>query len=170
MIAKDYIQTPPFASDLYGAQDGDPILQDMGSVDLSSREGRAVTYPNVFQTRLEPFSLADPNHPKGSGTLKILTLHLIDPNRRSMSTSMVPCQRRDWWAEAVRHSCPVLWRLPREIYDRIITLVDGESSYPIGDEEGRKIRDAFKAERKEALRLHNKAMEEYLYWDLEVEE
>ena len=161
-LAKDCISSPPWATDIYGAQDGDPILQELGAVAL--REGRVVTYPNTFQTRLNSFSLADPAQ---SGHLKMMILHLIDPNRRTLSTAMVPVQRRDWWAEEVRNRCAPLWRLPREIFERIVGFVD---DYPIGEQEGEEIRKDFKKERAEALKRHSKAMEEYLTWDLEIHE
>jgi len=51
-----------------------------------------------------------------------MIVHLIDPNRRVMSTSNVPCQRRDWWAHEIRRITPVLWRLPFEIFDQIIDV------------------------------------------------
>ena len=63
------------------------------------REGRAVVYHNTFQTRLNSFELADASKP---GYYQILTLHLLDPSRRDVSTVMVPCHRRDWWALEIR--------------------------------------------------------------------
>lgn len=56
------------------------------------------------------------------GHCKFLTLHLIDPRRPIISTAMVPCQRRDWWAEELRRTVGVLSRLPQEIFDRIIEV------------------------------------------------
>ena len=67
----------------------DPPNQKIGGVNLW--EGRVVVFPNTFQTKMNPFSIADPSRPCH---LRILTLHLVDPNRRAMSTAMVPCQRR----------------------------------------------------------------------------
>lgn len=93
-----------------------------------------------------------------------MTLHLIDPNRRIMSTAMIPCQRRDWWAEAVRHSCPALYRLPLEIFTHIIASM-GEDTYPISMAEGERIRKEFVAEREEFCRKHTEAMEGYEEWD-----
>ena len=157
-LARGYIPTPPFAPEIYGAEDGDPAIQTLGSVIL--REGRVVVFPNTFQTKLSPFGLADPSKP---GNLSILTLHLIDPNRRIMSTSMVPCQRRDWWADAVRKACPRLWRLPNEVWERIVDSVD---DWPLTMEEGMKMRREFVEEREEFRRQHTESMEKYLPWDL----
>ena len=161
-LAKGYIQEPPFAPEIYGAQSGDPVLQHMGDIEL--REGRVVTYPNIFQTRLLPFELEDPDQ---GGHVTLLTMHLIDPNRRMMSTAMVPCQRKDWWADEIRRQNAPIYRLPAEVWGRIVDMVDG---YPICmDEAGRISRD-FREERAEFQKKHTKAMEDYLEWDLELDD
>ena len=159
VIAKDYIQEPPWAPEIYGARHGDPVIQHMGDINL--REARLLTYPNTFQTRLMPFELLDKSKP---GHLKLLIVHLIDPQRRMMSTSMVPPQRRDWWAEEVRRRNAKLWRLPAEIWDRIVESVE---DYPIGMEEGEAIRQDFMAERAEYQRKHTEAMMNHGQWDLD---
>lgn len=132
--------------------------------DITLRERRLITYPNTFQTRLLPFHLDDKSK---SGHFTFMALHLIDPNRRAMSSAMVPVQRRDWWASEVRMSCPSLWRLPREVFERIIELMDG---YPLSLEEGYEIREEFKKEREMFREKHTKAMEDYLTWDLDWED
>ena len=157
-LARGYITSPPYAPEIYGAEDGDPVIQRIGDVVL--REGRTVVYPNTFQTRLNSFGLADASKP---GHCRILTLHLLDPNRRNMSTAMVPCQRRDWWARKIRQCSPRMRRLPMEIFDKIIGMVDG---YPLSLEEARKIRTRFVEEREEYGKQHTKSMEAYLGWDL----
>ena len=159
LLAKDYIQEPPWAPEMYGARHGDPIIQHMGDIHL--REGRVITYPNSFQTRLMPFELMDKNQP---GYVKLLILHLIDPQRRMMSTSMVPPQRRDWWAKEVRRKNARLWRLPMEIWDRIVNSVE---DYPVGLEEGKAIRQEFMAERAHYQKNHTEAMLDYGQWDLD---
>lgn len=159
IAAKGSIHNPPFLPQIYGARDGDPIIQTLGTVIM--RENRVVAWPNVFQTRLNAFKLDDASRP---GHYKMLTVHLIDPNRRIMSTSMVPCQRRDWWAEAVRKSCAVLWRLPCELFSAILENVD-EGAYPISVEEGERMRAELKEEREQFRRKHTEAMEGYEEWD-----
>ncbi|KAL8715363.1 MAG: hypothetical protein Q9220_000696 [cf. Caloplaca sp. 1 TL-2023] len=155
--AKGSIFTPPFLPEIYGAKHGDPAIQTLGNVTL--REGRVIAWPNTFQTQLLPFSLDDQSRP---GHCRALTLHLIDPNRRIMSTSMVPCQRGDWWAHAIRSSVPVFWRLPTELFNKIIDSLD---QYPISMEEGLRIRDDFRSERQQFRDRHTQAMEEYEQWD-----
>lgn len=118
-------------------------------------------FPNVFQTRIAPFDLEDTAKP---GHMRLLMLHLIDPNRRAMSTGMVPCQRRDWWAHDIRTSYPRFWRLPREVFDLII---DNVEDWPISMEEGEKTRKEFLEERKEFRVRHTSAMEGYQQWDFD---
>ena len=158
-IAKDYIQEAPWAPEIYGARHGDAAIQHLGDIHL--REARLVTYPNIFQTRLMPFELLDKSK---AGHVKLLIVHLIDPQRRIMSTSMVPPQRRDWWAEEVRRTNARLWRLPTEIWDRIVESVE---DYPIGMEEGEAIRREFMNERAGYQRKHTEAMMDHGQWDLE---
>ncbi|KAL8896857.1 MAG: hypothetical protein Q9192_002865 [Flavoplaca navasiana] len=97
----------------------------------------------VFQTKINPVKL---RHPGKAGHLKILIVHLIDPNRRIMSTSMVPCQRRDWWAREVRQKVPAMRRLPVEIFDNIIHMVDG---FPVSSFYAERMREEMLEERAE---------------------
>lgn len=157
MAARGAVLTPPYLPEIYGVKHGDPAIQTMGHIVF--REGRVVAWPNTFQTRLLPFSLDDRSKP---GHCRILTLHLVDPNRRIMSTGMVPCQRRDWWASSIRTSIPVLWRLPEEIFNIIVNKVD---QYPISMEEGLRMQDNFQVERRGFRERHTQAMEEYDEWD-----
>ncbi len=152
--ATDYIRSPPWAPEIYGARSSDPVIQHMGDVTLS--ENRLITYPNTFQTRLLPFELIDKSKP---GHVKLLILHLIDPNRRMMSTSMVPPQRRDWWAQEIRAGNTRFSRLPGEVWDMIVEMVD---EYPIGMEEGKALRQEFKTENARATEKHTRAMMDYL--------
>lgn len=78
-----------------GFGNGGECLQNYGSVE--TREGRLLAFPNVFQHRVSPFSLADPTKP---GHRRFIALWLIDPHLRIISTANVPPQRLDWWAEA----------------------------------------------------------------------
>ena len=118
-----------------------------------------IVFPNVFQTRIAPFGLEDTARP---GHLRLLMLHLIDPNRRAMSTGKVPCQRRDWWAHDIRTSCARFWRLPREVFDLIVENV---GDWPISMEEGEKTKKEFLEEREEFRARHTFAMEGYQQWD-----
>lgn len=63
-------------------------------IDVECRQGRLLTFPNIFQHRVQPFSLRDPSKP---GHRKILALFLVDPAITVISTGNVPPQRADWW-------------------------------------------------------------------------
>ncbi|KAL9100973.1 MAG: hypothetical protein Q9163_003715 [Psora crenata] len=157
IAAKGEVNTPPFLPEIYNARHGDPTVQTLGDVHL--RDGRVIVWPNVFQTRLNSFKLDDPSRP---GHCKVVFLHLVDPNRRILSSSSVPCQRHDWWAEAVRGNCAKMWRLPKEIFGEIIGLVD---EYPIAAEEAERIRQDFIHEREAFHEKHTKALESFEEWD-----
>ncbi|KAL8874896.1 MAG: hypothetical protein Q9198_006673, partial [Flavoplaca austrocitrina] len=134
-------KTTKATEDVYGVEDLQSAVQEHGSVVI--REGRVISFPNVFQTRINAVKLRDPGK---AGHLKLFIVHLIDPNRRIMSTSMVPCQRRDWWAREIRQKVPVMRRLPLEIFDNIIHMVDG---FPISASDAEKMREEMLEERAE---------------------
>ena len=159
-FADGEINPPVFTPELYGVEDGAPLIQQLGSVAL--REGRLIVFPNTFQTKLKLFQLADESQP---GFCRIAMVHLLDPNRRNMSTKLVPCQRRDWWAEELRQTCPRFRNLPVEIFDRIVEAIGG-GDFPISMVEARKIRDEFIRERAEFCRRHTNAMLTYGEWEL----
>ena len=77
---------------------------------------------------------------------------------------MVPCQRRGWWAELIRKSCPVFYRLPREVFDKIIGSIYNEG-FPISMERGKEIRKDFEDEREMFRKNNTEAMEGYEEWD-----
>lgn len=57
-----------------------------------------------------------------AGHVELLTIHLIDPHRRVISTRMVPPQRRDWWTDELRETVVVFKGLPPEVFDMIIDV------------------------------------------------
>lgn len=126
-LARGYITSPPYATEIYGADDGDSVIQGIGDVVFT--EGRTVGYPNTLQTRLNGFGLADGYK---SEHCRILTFLILDPKRRDMSTAMDPCQRRDWWSRRIRQRSPRMRRLPTGVLDKFISMVDG---YPLSPEE-----------------------------------
>ncbi|KAM4065941.1 WD40 repeat 2 [Hirsutella rhossiliensis] len=120
----------------FAIRSGLGTLQDVGSV--LTRPGRAIFFPNLFQHRVEPFSLADRTRP---GHRKILALFLVDPAISVISTANVPPQQRDWWpgAEQVRKDS----RLPAEVREMIVQNVD----VCMGDPEAKRIREQLMVER-----------------------
>ncbi|KAI4277767.1 MAG: hypothetical protein LQ337_001525 [Flavoplaca oasis] len=133
--------TTKATENVYGVEDLQPAVQEHGSVVI--REGRVISFPNVFQTRINAVKLRERGK---AGHLKMFIVHLIDPNRRIMSTSMVLCQRRDWWAREIRQKVPMLRRLPVEIFDNIVDMVDG---FPVSSSDAEKMREEMLEERAE---------------------
>jgi len=98
-------------------------IENLGSV--ACTEGRLLTFPNLLQHRVEPFSLADPTKP---GHRKILALFLVDPNIRIISTANVPPQQKSWWSEIVIKDFAKrgtkLGTLSPEIQEKVFESVD----------------------------------------------
>jgi hypothetical protein len=130
--------------DVYGCDADGPSVQNIGTVTCS--EGRLLTFPNVLQHQVRPFSLVDKTKP---GHRKILALFLVDPGIRVISTSNVPPQQRDWWAEEVdrqtESSERTIGGLSRELKDKIFEDVD---EFPISMAEAKDLRLELMEERK----------------------
>ncbi|KAF8638672.1 hypothetical protein AX17_002033 [Amanita inopinata Kibby_2008] len=126
--------------DVFGCESWGPAVQDIGTVD--TKEGRLLTFPNILQHQVQKFQLADPTKP---GHRKILALFLVDPNIRIISTANVPCQRLDWWREAVREKNTGMERLPLEVKDQVYEKV---VDFPISMEEAKELRLELMEERK----------------------
>lgn len=131
---------------VFGCEQNGPAVQEIGSV--ACTEGRLLTFPNIMQHRVAPFSLADPSIP---GHRKILALFLVDPGIRIISTANVPPQQRDWWAEAILHDfgkhqhSGAFGKLSPEISEKVFESVE---DFPIGMDEAKKIRLKLMEERK----------------------
>jgi Protein of unknown function (DUF4246) len=136
---------------VFGCQNYDSSVQYIG--DVTAKEGRVVTFPNVFQHRVQPFELDDPGKP---GHRKILALFLVDPHIRIISSANVPTQRKDWWAEKIRLS-GIFPRLPAEIHQEVMSHVDG---FPISLEEAKSLRLELMEERKAFVARHDEKISE----------
>ncbi|KAM3424135.1 hypothetical protein BST61_g11319 [Cercospora zeina] len=124
---------------VYGAYNDTAAVQDLGRVNTS--EGRLLTFPNVFQHRVEPFELADKSQP---GHRKILALFLVDPHLRIPSTAHVPPQQKDWWRGLV-YGLDRVANLPPELAEQV---VESTGDLPFEVEEAKKIRLDLMEERK----------------------
>lgn len=114
--------------------------QEVGSV--LTRPGRALFFPNVYQHRVSPFSLADP---KKSGHRKILALFLVDPAIPIISTANVPPQQEDWWSRVTGLSvADLIGVLPAELQNMVVENID----FPISEVEAKEMRDELIKERK----------------------
>ena len=79
----------------------------------------------------------------------------MDPHQTIISTSNVPCQQRDWWADQIRDIGP-LGSIPPEITNHIISLVDG---FPVSMEVAKEQRLELMEERKNFLAEHQEDFE-----------
>ncbi|OTA98836.1 hypothetical protein M426DRAFT_17054 [Hypoxylon sp. CI-4A] len=114
--------------------EGDEELSYDKPGSVVARTGRMVAFPNAFHYQEKPFRLQDPTRP---GHQKVLAMFLVDPSVRILSTSVVPPQRKDWWAREVRKIVPFS-KIPQEIFDIIIDFVEG---FPMSWEQALKIRN-----------------------------
>jgi hypothetical protein len=128
------------------------ITQLLGSVE--TRQGRLLTFPNILQHRVAPFSLADRSKP---GHRKILAFFLVDPHLSIISSANVPPQQEDWWTERQELVSRLLGeRLPPELQD----MVKGEfDAYPITMEEAKGYRKELMEERSTRLEEQNEKFE-----------
>ncbi|PGH23321.1 hypothetical protein AJ80_02573 [Polytolypa hystricis UAMH7299] len=117
--------------EIYGRTNLDPIVQDIGGVEC--KQGRLLTFPNIFQHRVEPFGLKDTTKP---GHRKILALFLVDPNIRVISMANIPTQREDWWEEQIPWD-DVLGRLPPEMQLEVLSY---PKYFPISMDEAKEFR------------------------------
>jgi hypothetical protein len=137
--------------DVFGCSNYESSIQYIG--DVIAKEGRVVTFPNVFQHQVQPFELEDNTKP---GHRKILALFLVDPHIRIISSANVPTQQKDWWAEEMR-SLGIFSQLPAEIYQEVIHHVDG---FPIPLADAKALRLELMGERKAFVVKHDKKCSE----------
>jgi hypothetical protein len=92
------------------------LNQFLGS--FEAQEGRSIVFPNIYQHKVEPFSLLDPAKP---GRRTIVAFFLCDPSQRIHSTADIPPQRADWLREELscESTTSPLLRLPLELKDKI---------------------------------------------------
>lgn len=76
---------------VYGLEDGESTVQTVGKI--RAPLGRVIIIPATLQHRVNRCELIDKTKP---GCVKVLSLFLVDPNLRIISTANVPPQRLDW--------------------------------------------------------------------------
>ncbi|KAL3774384.1 hypothetical protein ACHAW5_007944 [Stephanodiscus triporus] len=74
------------------------LHQELGAINTNC--GRILAFPNVFQHRVQPFTLVDKER---SGHRNILAFFLCDPAAKIESSATILPLRRDWWS--MEHSC-----------------------------------------------------------------
>lgn len=86
---------------------------------------RCIAFPNSYQHRVSPFELVEKSKP---GYRKVLALFLVDPERRRVSTRVVPPQQREWRTADIAANRALkdgLGKLAPEIVDRIGSMAGG---------------------------------------------
>ncbi|QRD82220.1 hypothetical protein F9C07_2277506 [Aspergillus flavus] len=147
-----------FLQQVYGfgpevsSRDDTQVTQDLGSV--VCQEGRLLTFPNILQHRVSPFSLTDRSKP---GHRKILALFLVDPHMRIISSANIPPQQEDWGKEKRELVTGMLsQRLPVELQD----MVSEDILYPsISLEEAKVYRKELMQERSATTSEQNQQFE-----------
>ncbi|KDQ16766.1 hypothetical protein BOTBODRAFT_106669 [Botryobasidium botryosum FD-172 SS1] len=79
---------------------------------IVTKGGRCIAFPNIYEHQVQPFDLVDKNKP---GHQKIVTLFLIDPTRKIISTTDVPPQHREDYCNLLMRA-PTVQRLPPELH------------------------------------------------------
>lgn len=67
---------------IYGLRDTESLVNNLGSVETFG--GRCIAFPNLFQHKVEPFTLLDPSKP---GFRRILVFFIINPDTTIPSTA-----------------------------------------------------------------------------------
>ncbi|KAK0373968.1 hypothetical protein CLIM01_08662 [Colletotrichum limetticola] len=125
--------------EIFGLRHKTPSLQKIGSATM--REGLVLVCPNVMQQKESAFQLKDPTQP---GHRKVLTLYLVDPRVKILSTANVPPQQADWWAAEFTSREGQMKGLPKEVVEMVVENV---TDFPIPKQEARNMRDELLLER-----------------------
>jgi hypothetical protein len=133
--------------EVFGCEQNGSSVQYVG--DIVAKEGRLLTFPNVFQHRVLPFELIDKSK---VGHRKILALFLVDPHIRIISSANVPCQQREWWGQEIVER-GLIPKLPGEIVNEVIRAV---TDFPMGIEEAKELRLELMEERKGFAKVQDK--------------
>jgi hypothetical protein len=134
--------------EVYGLRDEGPLNQTLGSV--VTREGRCITFPNIYQHRVAPFSLSDPSR---AGVRKILVFFLVDPAVSILSTASVAPQQAHHFAHQLA-TIPYFAQLPYELRAQIASKCD----WLMTQRQAREHRDKLMRERKYLVEQNTREM------------
>jgi hypothetical protein len=139
----------------FASRNGSKVTQLLGSVE--TRQGRLLTFANVVEHRVAPFSLSDPSKP---GHRKILVFYLVDPRLSIISSANVPPQQEDWARERLGLVNRLLGeKLPPELQDVVKEDFDFDP-VPITMEEAKQYRKELLEERLAMLEEYWKVLKE----------
>ncbi|KAJ6013642.1 hypothetical protein N7540_008233, partial [Penicillium herquei] len=147
-----------FLQKIYGLTDTDPYDETQATQNLGSvvcRQGRLLTFPNVIQHCVSPFSLEDRSKP---GHRKILALFLVDPHLKIISTANIPPQQEDWGKEKTHLVGGMLSsRLPAELQHMVHN--EGILQPLMSTEEAKRLRLELMEERSISSQAQNEEFE-----------
>ena len=109
---------------------------------MITKTHRCVTFPNLYQHRVQPFQLEDPTKP---GHRKILVFFLVDPTQRILSATDVAPQQREWITEAMGNAGQNsgFAKLPIEL----LTMISQENDVAMTRLEAEEYREELMSER-----------------------
>ncbi|KAF4220993.1 hypothetical protein CNMCM8980_002871 [Aspergillus fumigatiaffinis] len=119
---------------VYGLEDGESTAQTVGNI--KAPVGRVIIVPATLQHRVNRCELVDKSRP---GCVKVLSLFLVDPNIRIISTANVPPQRLDWTFDGVDPQ--ELEGLDQMLQQLTIRFSERKDTLPISLTEARKFHD-----------------------------
>ncbi|KAL1640291.1 hypothetical protein SLS58_007107 [Diplodia intermedia] len=146
------------AQQVLGMINGDKAYQNLGYA--PNFGGRMIAYPNVLQTRATGVYLDDEDKP---GHCKMLTLLLVDPYIRILSTANVPPQQRNWWDWEVQEDGSRLGKLPADLFDHKCSFLSDDPHFMSLEsaKEERIKREAEMVEFNDALDKHTKVFDAF---------
>ncbi|OMJ13191.1 hypothetical protein AYI69_g9098 [Smittium culicis] len=125
--------------EIYGLADECALVQNIGHI--NTLKNRCITFPNIYQHKVQPFELLDKTKP---GFRKILCFFLVDPSKRIISTAIVPPQQKSWFEIELNKSENKINKLPFEISQ----LISKELGWPMSLDTAKSHREKLMEERK----------------------
>ncbi|OMJ27760.1 hypothetical protein AYI69_g2794 [Smittium culicis] len=123
----------------YGLVDDCALVQNIGHI--NTLKNRCITFPNIYQHKVQPFELLDKTKP---GFRKILCFFLVDPSKRIISTAIVPPQQKSWFEIELKKSENKNNKLPFEIPH----LISKKLGWPMSLDTAKSHREKLMEERK----------------------
>ena len=137
---------------IYGLENEGALVEPLGAIDTC--QGRCITFPNIFQHRVAPFSLLDASQP---GHRSILVAFLVDPHVSVISTSRVPPQQAEWMVAAENGSALTEALGGVEVLSE---LVQSYVDWPMSRSEAEQHREKLMHERKYFVQANTEAVYE----------
>lgn len=130
--------------------------------DIPILAGRMIAWPNTLMHRNSSFRLRRKTKP---GHLRYVTLHLVDPHYRILSTANVPPQQPSWWLKdaVTAFESTHMGKLPQELRDMIYTYL---LEWQMSMDKSKEVREATEQERRDLTRtLVSAQLSTQLYWE-----